>query len=177
MPLVCNRPPRGVRGCPYSQPVWRRQTLSPLTHTQSEGASFSSFSVNSRGTVSGTSPYSLKAVHVGFPRGGLACPGVSPRELQKPVAWSLCIVNPEGDNLPLLVGCPTDGLPQLTRQYRVLVPSGYCIIRLLSSAGGSALHGRPFRLNVSYQACMETPLPEVYPPVDPIPDISGPADT
>ena len=58
-----------------------------------------------------------------------------------------------------------------------MVASGYRLILILSSAGGPVLHGSPFRLSVSYQACMETPLPEVHPPGYTHPDLPGPADT
>ena len=70
-----------------------------------------------------------------------------------------------------------DGLSQLTRQYRVMIASGYRLILLLSSAGGPALPVRPFRPSVSYQACMYTPIPEVHPPGDLCLDLLGPADT
>ena len=77
---------------------------------------------------------------------------------------------------PLPVGCLTDVLPQLTRQYRIMVASVYRLILFLSSAGGAALPGCPLRLSVSYQACTDTPLPEVYPPGDHGSYFSGPMD-
>ena len=93
--------------------------------------------------------------------------------------WSpgLCaLVIWEETTSPLPVGCLTDGLPQLTRKYRVMVSSGYRLILLLFSAGGPALPFSSFRLSVSYQACMETPIPEVHSPGDTCPDIPRPAD-
>ena len=36
--------------------------------------------------------------------------------------------------------------------------------------------GIPFRFGVPHQARMLAPLPEVHPPGNPVPDISGPAD-
>ena len=77
----------------------------------------------------------------------------------------------------LPVSCPMDSLPQIIRQYRVMVSSGYRIIFLLSSTGGLVLPFIPFSLIVSYQAFMETPLPKFHPPGDPCPDLPGPADT
>ena len=70
-----------------------------------------------------------------------------------------------------------DGMPKLTRQYRVMVALGYRLIPLLSSSGGPVLPVSPFRLGVSYQACMETPLLEVHLPGDPCPDLLGPTET
>ena len=81
------------------------------------------------------------------------------------------MVTREETPAPLPVGCLTDGLPQITRQYHIMVALGYRIILLLSSDGVSALPGCPFHLSVSYQAFMETPFPEFYPPGDPCPDL------
>ena len=58
-----------------------------------------------------------------------------------------------------------------------MIASGYRLIFLLSSAGGYALPGSPICLSVSYQAFMETPFPDVHPPVDLCPDLPGPTDT
>ena len=38
-----------------------------------------------------------------------------------------------------------------------MITPGYRLILLLSATGGPALPDGPFRLSVSYQACMETP--------------------
>ena len=76
----------------------------------------------------------------------------------------------------LLDGCPMDSLLRITRQYHAMLALGYRLILLLSSAGGSALPGTPFRLSVSYQASVDTPLPKVHPPGDPGSDLPGPAD-
>ena len=51
-----------------------------------------------------------------------------------------------------------DGLSHLTKQYRVMVDLGYSLIILLSYDGGSSLPGYPFRLRISYQDYVETPL-------------------
>ena len=58
-----------------------------------------------------------------------------------------------------------------------MVALGYRLIFILSSADGPVLPGRPLRLRVSYQACMETPLPEAHPPGYTHPDLPGPAYT
>ena len=60
---------------------------------------------------------------------------------------------------PLPVGFPTDGLPQLTRKYRVVIALGYHLTLLQSSAGGPTLPESFFCLGVSYQAYVDTPLP------------------
>ena len=77
---------------------------------------------------------------------------------------------------PLPVGCLTDGLPELPREHCFVVALGYRLLLLLSAAGGSDLPGGPFRLGITHQARMETPLPEVHAPGDPGPDLLGPAD-
>ena len=84
---------------------------------------------------------------------------------QSPGFGALVIL--EDTPYPLPVGCLTDSLPELTRQYRVVVAPRGGLILLLSSTGGPALPGRPFRLSIPHQARMETPLPEVHPPGDP----------
>ena len=78
---------------------------------------------------------------------------------------------------PLPVGCLTDVLPQLTRQYCVMVALVYRLIFLLFSAVSYVLPGCTLRLSVFYQACAETPLPEVHLPGDPGSYLSGPTDT
>ena len=87
------------------------------------------------------------------------------------------LVSREDTPSPLLVSYPTDSLPQLTRQYLVMIALGYHLILLLSSAVSSSLPGCPFRLIVSYQACVETHLPELHPPGDSGSDLSRPTDT
>ena len=67
-------------------------------------------------------------------------------------------------------------MPQLYRKYRAMVALGYSLILLFSFASGSDLPGCLFRLSVSYQACMYTPLPEVHTTVDPCSDLFGPTD-
>ena len=57
-----------------------------------------------------------------------------------------------------------------------MVAPGCRLHPLLSAGGGPDLPGGPFRLSIPHQACMETPLPEFYPPDDPRPDLPGPAD-
>ena len=78
---------------------------------------------------------------------------------------------------PIPVDLPTDGLSQFTRKYGVMIASGYRLIFLLSSAGGYDLTDIPFCLSVSHQAFMETPIPDVHPPVDLCPDLPCPTDT
>ena len=78
---------------------------------------------------------------------------------------------------PLPVGFPADGLPKLTRHHCVVVASCHCLDLLLDASGKPALPGGPFRLGVSYQARVETPLPEFHAPHYTGPDISGPADS
>ena len=77
----------------------------------------------------------------------------------------------------LPVGCPEDSLPELIRQYRVVITPCNDLVLLLSSTSGPALPGSPFRLCVPYQARMDTPLPEVHPPGYLRPDLLSPADT
>ena len=50
------------------------------------------------------------------------------------------------------------------------------LVLLLSSTGGRALPGGPFRLGIPYQAHVDIPLPEVHPSGDPGPDILGSED-
>ena len=78
---------------------------------------------------------------------------------------------------PLSVGFPAYGLSELTRQHSVAVVPCYGLVLLLPSAGGPALSDSPFRLGIPYQACVDNPLTEVHPPVDPCPDLLGPAET
>ena len=57
-----------------------------------------------------------------------------------------------------------------------MVTTGYRLILLLLTTSGPSLPGIPFRLGITYHACMETPLPEVNPPGDLCPDLLGPTD-
>ena len=75
----------------------------------------------------------------------------------------------EETTTPLPVSCPTDGLPQRTRQHSVVSAPHNGLILLLSSTGGPALPGGPFCLGTPHQARMEIPLPEVHLPDDPRP--------
>ena len=109
-----------------------------------------------------------------FPRGGLVCLGASSGEPLQPVAWFWCIGYPGGYTLPF--GFPTDGLPELTRQYCVIVTPCDGLAILLSSTVIPALTDSPFHLGIPYQACMDIPLPEVHLPGYPRPDLLGPAD-
>ena len=77
---------------------------------------------------------------------------------------------------PLPVGCPLEGLPELTRQHCVVITRDHGVILLFAAGGSPALPGDPLRLGVLHQACVETPLPEVHVPGDSGPDLSGPAD-
>ena len=83
----------------------------------------------------------------------------------------------EDTTSPFPVSFPTDGLNQFTRQYPVMVASGYGLVLLLSSSGDPFLPGSPLRLGVPYQACVETPLSEVHLPGYLCPDLPGPTDT
>ena len=58
-----------------------------------------------------------------------------------------------------------------------MVASGYRLILLLSRIGIPDLPESPFRLDIPYQACMDTPLPEIHPPGYLCPDLLGSADT
>ena len=58
-----------------------------------------------------------------------------------------------------------------------MITPGYCLVLLLSSAGGTTLPISPLRLSIPYQACVETPVLEVYLLGDPRPDLLGPAYT
>ena len=77
---------------------------------------------------------------------------------------------------PLPVGCPTNGLPDLTRHH--------CVIKLWATISFSSFLpevalsslAAPFRLSVPHQARVETPLLEVQWPRDPGKDIFGSAD-
>ena len=100
-------------------PEQRSQFISSIGSTPSAPAApeifdathVTSSSVKSRGTVSGTSPYSLEALHTqGFPQGGLMCPCASPREPHHPFARSLCIGHPGGYTIPPPCWLP-DGRP------------------------------------------------------------------
>ena len=151
------------------------QFLSSIASTPSASAAPESFdatqvtssSVKSRGAVYGTSPYSSKAAHVGFSTGGDSRLRVLlPENLsnRSPGLGALVVREEIPSSLP--VGCPTYSLLHITRQYCVMVASGYPLILLLSSSGGSAFPGCPLRTIVSYQACVDTPLPEVHLPGD-----------
>ena len=92
-----------------SHPKQRSQLLSSIASAPSVPTAseifdathvMSSF-VESRGTVSGTSSYFLKAAHAGFSTGGThTCKDDSPGGPLKPVARFLCIGHPGGDTLP-----------------------------------------------------------------------------
>ena len=150
----------------------------PVAPERFDATQITSSSVNLRGTVSGTSLYSSKAVYMGFFTGGeLHIQVILPENPSNrpPVLCSLVIR--EETPSPLHIGCLTDGLPQLTRQYPVVIASSDRLIPILSSSGGSSLPGYPFHLRISYLACVDTPIPEVHPPGDPGPDLPGPVDT
>ena len=53
---------------------------------------------------------------------------------------------------PLPVGCPMDGLLNLTRQHCVVVTPGYRPILLLPATVSPALPGGPLRLGILHQA-------------------------
>ena len=168
-----------------AHPKRRSQFLSSIASTPSAPAALEIFyathmtssSVKYRGTVSGTFPYSSKAAQMDFLAGGTCvsrCFSQRTSATGRPVFvnWSSVRRHPP---LSLSVAF-LDGLPHLTRQYRVMVALGYRLILILSSTGSPALPDSPFRLSVSYQAYKETPLPEVHPPGDSCPDLPGPTD-
>ena len=88
------------------------------------------------------------------------------------VHWSSGRGNP-----PLPVGGLTYGLPDLTRQQDVMVSPGYRLLLLFSATYGSTLPVGPFLLGIHNKDRMDTPLLEVHPPGDPLPDLPVPADT
>ena len=77
-------------------------------------------------------------------------------------SFGALIIREETPSL-LPVGFLEEGLTQLTQQHCGMVSQGFYLILLLLATGGAALSCCPFRLGVSYQACVETPLPEVHP--------------
>ena len=168
-----------------AHPKQRSQFLSSIASAPNAHAAPESFDathvkssfVKLRGTVSGNSPYSSKAVHAGFSTGGHRHVRVLlPEDCcnLSPCRCALVIREETPSSLP--VGCSTDGLPKLTRQQCVVVTPGYRLILILSDTGSPTLPGVIFRLGVPHQAHMETPLPEVYPSSDPCLDISSPMD-
>ena len=94
---------------------------------------------------------------------------------QSPGLGALVIREETPSTLP--VGCPTEGLSDITRQYLAMLLLGYHLILLLSSVCGTSLPVSPLCLSFSYQACMETPLPEFHLPGDPLQDLLGPKET
>ena len=109
-----------------------------------------SSSVKLRGTVSGTSPYSSKAVHAGFSTWGDTQVRVLLQEdiCNRSPCFSALVVREETPS-PLPVGCPKDGLLELTRQHCLVVTPGDLLNLLLSAGDSPALPGGPFRLGVA----------------------------
>ena len=58
-----------------------------------------------------------------------------------------------------------------------MIAPGNRLILLLPTISGPDLPGGPFRLCVSYQSRVETPLPEVHLPHYPGPYLLGPTDS
>ena len=77
---------------------------------------------------------------------------------------------------PLTVGCPKDGLLELTRQHCVVLNPRYGVVLLLAAGGGPDLLGSPLRLGVPHQSCLMDPLMKVHAPRDPCPNLLGLAD-
>ena len=77
---------------------------------------------------------------------------------------------------PILVGCLTACLPQITLQHSVVVDPCNDLILLLAPTDGPALPCSPLRLGTPHQARMYNPLLEVHPPGDPLMDILFPAE-
>ena len=94
----------------------------------------------------------------------------------QPVARFWCIFLREETPSPLPVGCPPDGLPDLSREHCLVENPGHGVFLLLIAEGGPVLAGGPFRLGVPHQASMLSLLPEVHAPGDPGPYLPGPAD-
>ena len=93
---------------------------------------------------------------------------------QSPGLYALIIL--EETPSPLPVGGLADGIMELTRQQCVVLAPCYRLVILLLATDIYSLPGSPFRLGVSYQTRMETPLPEVHLPHYSVPDTLGPAD-
>ena len=64
---------------------------------------------------------------------------------------------------PHSVGCPTDGLPELTTQQCVVTDLLYGVVFLLPVIGVTALSGGPFCLGIPHHTRVETLLLEVHP--------------
>ena len=122
-----------------AHPKQRRQLRSSIDSAPSTPAALKSFDVNHvtsssvklKGTVYGTSSYSLKAVHVGFSTGGACMSGCfSQRTFAtgRPV-----LVHWSSGRRPPPVGFPADGLPELTRQHCVMIAPGLFLLLLLSA--------------------------------------------
>ena len=77
---------------------------------------------------------------------------------------------------PHLVGCPTDGLAELSREHSLVKSPRHGIVLLLATEGSPALAGSPFRLGIPHQTCMQTPLSEVHELCYLGPNIFAPAD-
>ena len=76
----------------------------------------------------------------------------------------------------LPVGCPTDGLSELSQEHCPMGTAVPGVVLLLAAEVGPALAGSPFRLNVPHQASILSPLPEFHGPGYPGPYLPGPAD-
>ena len=151
-------------------------TSAPATPESFDATHVTSSSVNSRGTVSGTSHTHRRLRTQGFPRGDLHVRVLLPEDIcNRSPGFSALIIREEIPSL-LPVGCPTDDLAELTRKHCVVIAPRYSVV-LLDASGSPALLGSPFRLGVSYQTRVQTSLPKVHVPGDPCPDLPGPADT
>ena len=88
------------------------------------------------------------------------------------IALVLCEETP----FPLPVGFLTDGLLELSQEHCLVETPGHGSVLLLAAEGGPTLAGSPFQLGTPHQASMLSPILEVHAPVDPWPDLPGPAD-
>ena len=149
---------------------------APAAPESFDATHVTSSSVQSRSTVSGTSSYSSKAAHAGFPRGDKHFQVLLPEDLCNRSPGFSALVLREETPSPLLVGCPTDGLPELSREYCLVEAPGHDVVVLLAAEDGPTLLVSPFRLGIPHQASMLSPLPEVHAPGDPGLDLPGPAD-
>ena len=112
----------------------------------------------------------------GFPRGDTHIRVLLPEDLYNRSPDFCSLVVWEEAPSPLPVGCPTDGLLELTIQYCVMVTMSYGVVVLLSAGGSPSFSVCRFRLGISYQTRVLTYLTEVHAPRDPGPDLSGLAD-
>ena len=166
-----------------AHPNRRSQFLSSITSAPSapsaleifDAAHVASSFVKSRGTVS-ASPHTSWRLRKWIFHGWDTHVGVLVLEdlCNRSPGFCALVVRKETP-FPLPVGCLMDSLLELTRKHCVVIAPSDSLVLLLSAWGSPDLPGGPFRLGVSHQARIQTPLPEVHAPRDPGPDLSGPS--